>query len=443
MILIKVVLILSFFLETLSVSPQLGIDSNGGLRDAVEDAVEDILEGVQNVVVDVVDDILEGAQNVGSFLKDEIHRTFLAGNILPALDKLHINPEKFHRISNALAKVSDWRDFAFLITLAYAIDPALQFPYNLFSKKKKRYVDTVYHVVADHLQQVSRIALLCYLVDLMEIVVIEMGFKWDLIPRIPNLFAKSAYTLWIARRIAVSKKWLLCKMAQRQPEQLGRMELLDHLADAIIIMVVILALIGHFKHEMGFALKSIFALGSVGTLVFSLASQGIVANLMNGLLLSASDRVYEGDSVIFGNGIEGTIVDLGWLATLVRQNDEVMLTVPNSDLASEKLSNLSRMSRCQVKQVLRIDYKDVDKLPRLCEDIKSEIRASCPALILDGSRPLRAHWVGYEDLYLKVVIEAHFNIRPVGDEYWANRQRTLQAINRAAKKNAITFVTTA
>jgi small-conductance mechanosensitive channel len=167
-----------------------------------------------------------------------------------------------------------------------------------------------------------------------------------------------------------------------------------------------------------------------------------VANLMNGLLLSASDRVYEGDSVIFGNGIEGTIVDLGWLATLVRQNDEVMLTVPNSDLASEKLSNLSRMSRCQVKQVLRIDYKDVDKLPRLCEDIKSEIRATCPALILDGSRPLRAHWVEYEDLYLKVVIEAHFNIRPVGDEYWENRQKTLQAINRASKKNGITFVTT-
>lgn len=422
-------------------TPETQRGTGGGLRDTVDDAVDDLLEGVQQV---------------GSFLRDEVHRTFLAGNILPTLDKLFITPEKLQRIITTVRQVGDWQDVFFLLTLAFGIVPLVRLPYaysdwdynrNLQpgitqKNKKNNFEDSTWHVVADHVQQVSRIALVCYLVDLFKVVIIEMGFAWEMIPHIPNIFARTAYTIWIARRLATLKKWLLCRAWKKKPEQLGRMELIDHLADAVIVLVVGLALADHFKSEFGFALKSLFALGSVGTLVFSLASQGIVANLMNGLLLAMSDRVYEGDSVLFGNGIEGIVVNLGWLETHVRQNDEVMLTVPNSDLASERLSNLSRLTKCQVRQVLRIDYKDVKKIPKLCDDIKSEIRAACPALIDDGSRPFRAHWVGYEDLSLNVVVDAHFAVRPLGDSYWDNRQKVLEAINRAVEKNGATFVTT-
>lgn len=413
--------------SALAVPPEAQL--GGGLRDAVDDAVEDLLEGVQQV---------------RSFLHEEVHRTFLAGNILPTLDKLFITPEKFQRIITTVDEVADWQDVIFLLTLAFGVVPLVRLPYIALVNKDtaKKFEDSPSHVVADHIQQVSRIALLCFLVDLLKVVIIEMGFAWELIPHIPNLFARTAYTIWIARRLAILKKWFLCKAWKKRPEQLGRMELIDHLVDSCIVLVTGLALADQFKNEFGFALKSLFALGSVGTLVFSLASQGIVANLMNGLLLAASDRVYEGDSVLFGNGIEGVVVNLGWLETLVRQNDEVMLTVPNSDLASERLSNLSRLTKCQVRQVLRIDYKDVKKIPKLCDDIKSEIRAACPALIDDNSRPFRAHWVGYEDLCLNVVVEAHFAIRPLGDGYWDNRQKVLEAINRAVEKNDVTFVTT-
>ena len=399
--------------------------------------------GLRDVVDDVVDDVFEGVQQMGSFLAEEVHRTFLAGNILPTLDKLLITPEKFQRIVTSLSQVSDWQDFLFLMTLAYGIVPLFRLPYNSLMKDKKDFVDTGYHVVADHLQQVSRIALMCYLVDLVKVIIVEMGFDGEVIPHIPKVFARTAYTVWAGRRVALLKKWLLCKAWKKQPDQLGRMELIDHLLDALIVMIVALALIDNYNHELGFAMKSVFALGSVGTLVFSLASQGIAANLMNGLLLSASDRVYEGDSVIFGDGLEGVVVKMGWLETLVRQNDEVMMTVPNSDLASEKLSNLSRLTKCQVKQVLRFEYKDINKLPKLCDDIKSEIMAVCPELITDGSRPFRAHWVGYEEFSVNVVVEAHFQIRPLGDSYWNNRQKVLEAINRAVVKNDVQFVTTA
>jgi small conductance mechanosensitive channel len=179
--------------------------------------------------------------------------------------------------------------------------------------------------------------------------------------------------------------------------------------------------------------------GSISTLVVSLASQGLLMQVLNGLLLSASDRIYEGDNVRFGNGVSGTVVKMGWMETVLRGSDEVMLTVPNADLTSERVSNLSRIRKCQVEQVLKFQYKDVDNVEQLCEDIQSEIRASCRALIKDGTRPFRAYWTGFQDDHLEVMVDAHFNIPPVGDEYWRNRQQVLLAISRAVKKNKCTF----
>jgi small-conductance mechanosensitive channel len=114
-------------------------------------------------------------------------------------------------------------------------------------------------------------------------------------------------------------------------------------------------------------------------------------------MLSASDRIYEGDSVRFGNGISGTVERMGWMETILRQPDDSKLAVPNADLASQQVSNLSRIHRSQVKQTLRFQYEDVDKLPKLIEDIKQEIREACPMLIVDGSRPFRVHFTCYQD----------------------------------------------
>jgi small-conductance mechanosensitive channel len=391
-----------------------------------------------------VDDVVEGLQtratHVRSFLREEVHRTFLAGNILPAMEKLILTPEKFRKICKTLGQVTDWQDFLFLITLAYGTVPLFKYPYTTLAKgNKKPFQKTGYFMVSHHFQQISKIALLCYLVDMLKVVIIEMGFTWGIIPVLPIVFARSAYTVWAARKLSLFKKWMLCRLWHRSPETLGRMELIDHLGDAFILTVAFLVVVDILSFELGFAVKSIFAFGSIGTLVFSLASQGIVANLMNGLLLSASDRVYEGDSVKFGNGLEGTVVKMGWIETVIRGSDEIMMTVPNSDLASQQLANLSRLLRCQIKQTLRFSYKDVDKLSKVCDDIKAEIRKACPELITDGTRAFRCHWIGYEEDHLSVMVQAHFRIRPLGSEYWVNRQRVLEAISRAVEKNDVEF----
>lgn len=119
-----------------------------------------------------------------------------------------------------------------------------------------------------------------------------------------------------------------------------------------------------------------------------------------------------------------------------------MVTVPNADLAGEHVSNLSRIQRSQVKQMLRFEYKDVDKLPEVLEKIKEEIKVACPQLISDGSRPFRVHFTSYGPDHCEVRVNAHFDIKPVGDDYWNNRQAVLLAIQKAVKKHDMEFAIT-
>jgi small-conductance mechanosensitive channel len=182
--------------------------------------------------------------------------------------------------------------------------------------------------------------------------------------------------------------------------------------------------------------QGIFAFGSVGTLAFTLASKDLVTQFVSGFFLSASDKMYVGDSVNFGDGTSGKVLKVGWMNTLMRNSDNTVTTIPNSMLANQKITNMSRLTQSQVKQVLRFHYRDADVLPDVLETIKTEIRAACPKL-LEGVRPFRVFWTGYKDDHLEVVVDTHHAVAPLGDAYWILRQRLLMAIHRAVQKHGI------
>jgi len=73
------------------------------------------------------------------------------------------------------------------------------------------------------------------------------------------------------------------------------------------------------------------------------------------------------------------------------------------------------------------------------DDIKHEIQMACPSLITDGSRPCRIHMTNYHGDHIEVVCDFHFQIKPVGDDYWNNRQQVLMAIGRAVQRSKLEF----
>jgi hypothetical protein len=92
--------------------------------------------------------------------------------------------------------------------------------------------------------------------------------------------------------------------------------------------------------------------------------------------------------------------------------------------------------------VLRFHYKDADKLPKICDDILEEIKEACASTIILQGRPFRAHWTSYESDHLKVVVNTHHNLKPIGKKRMDAQMQVLLCIHRAVKKNNVEFVTT-
>ena len=108
----------------------------------------------------------------------------------------------------------------------------------------------------------------------------------------------------------------------------------------------------------------------------------------------------------------------------------------------QRVMNLSRVNRCRVQQNLRFAYKDLRILPKVLNDIITEIKIQCPTVITDGTKPLRAFWTDYRDNYVNVIVTAHFQCKPTGTEFYETRQRCLFAILSAVEKNKIGFIET-
>jgi len=335
------------------------------------------------------------------------------------------------KVWNSIAQAAHWEDLILLAVVGWLTVPTLYLPYE--AVRDRPFSQSNLHFIADHLQQISRIALLIYCVDLLKMFSIGCGLHFVKMEEFPHAFAQITYTVWVANRLKAFKKYVLNKYVSRHPETFGRVQIVNRLLNAALYALTGLVVLNILKVEMGIALQSFVALGGVGTVAIGLASQGITTQILNGLMLASSDRLYEGDHVRFGNGLSGTITKLGWMETVLRGSDEITVSVPNTDLVKQQISNLSRVRYSQVKQTLRFKYKESSKLPDVLQSIKEEIRISCPELITDGSRPFRAHWTSFGPNYLEVEVVAHFRIRPIGEDYWNNRQRVLQAIDRAVK----------
>jgi len=173
--------------------------------------------------------------------------------------------------------------------------------------------------------------------------------------------------------------------------------------------------------------------------VISLASKDIASEIVSGLALQASDKVYEGEKVLFGNGLKGYVDRIGIFETLIRDSSEMVTAVPNKELHNQRLANISRNRYSQVKQKVSFLYEDLERLPPLLEEIKREIVRSCPFVISDASKPFRVYFYEYAECSLEVIVDVKMYITPDSTEYYQCREQVLLAIGRAVKNKDMQF----
>ena len=338
--------------------------------------------------------------------------TTLAGKLWPGTQKLLMAPTKSKAIIESVLAITQWQDLALIGLVSYGIYPLVRL--TLREDDTREIDDTTRGHIAKVASDVSKIAFSVYALDVVMVTLRAIGFKFVEKTDIVGAYAKVIYITYGIRRALEIKKMALCRAFKlRDPENMGRIGIIDRVIDGLIVVVASLLLFDWLSVKMNLAMRGVFAFGSVGTLAFTLASQGLLTQLLSGTFLFLSNKFYVGDYVDFEDGTKGTVASMGWMDTTLRNPDNTMTRVPNSQLTSKKITNFSRVSMCQVKQTLRFHYDDVEKIPALCEDIKEELKKSCPKLISNGKRPFRVYWSGFNEDHLEVVVDTHHNCPPM------------------------------
>ena len=258
-------------------------------------------------------------------------------------------------LARRVEAIIHWHDLVLLLVIALITRPLLV---NLFRRP-------LAVVIGDIISQAAWLAMVVYAVDIVVVTLVLGGVldieRWQFLS---VGVAKIIYTVWAATRLCAIKQYLLNKWAPRllfrvdsRVAELGENEerkvqkkallvqkitLIDKAVDVAVYICTGFVLYDVLDVEMGVGATSVFAFGSLSTVLVGLASKDIATMFFNGIAMGVSNRIQEGDYVEFGDGTTGKIQKIGWMLTTIQHYDNTTEVIPNSMLGMQRVINLSR-----------------------------------------------------------------------------------------------------
>lgn len=146
--------------------------------------------------------------------------------------------------------------------------------------------------------------------------------------------------------------------------------LLSKTFQVIIIAISLSVILQEFDYDVnGF----IAGLG-LGGLAFALAAKDALANLFGGIIIITEKPFSIGDWIMTPS-VDGTVEDITFRSTKVRTSTQALVTVPNSTLANQAITNWSKMGKRQISFHLGLTYSTPkNKLESVIQRIKDMLR---------------------------------------------------------------------
>jgi small-conductance mechanosensitive channel len=161
----------------------------------------------------------------------------------------------------------------------------------------------------------------------------------------------------------------------------GGTTLIRYISTSILIFIGVVSVLALFGISV---VPAITALG-VGGLAVALAFQDTLANVFSGINMTLASQLRVGDYVEMQGGVEGTIVDIGWRSTTLRQISGPQVHIPNKKLAESVMTNYTRPStRMTVELVFPVGHDvDPERVEAMAIDEFTRAAAEVPGLAQD------------------------------------------------------------
>ena len=138
----------------------------------------------------------------------------------------------------------------------------------------------------------------------------------------------------------------------------------------LVIILGIVAILELWGIKVG---PVIAGLGLFGVAV-ALGAQDLFKNLISGIMILMERRFMIGDVIHVSNEAEGTVEQIGFRSTLIRQFDSNVVTVPNFKFAEQSVTNHSRRFYRRIRWIIGLEYRtSVDQLKNIRNKVKNYI----------------------------------------------------------------------
>ena len=235
-----------------------------------------------------------------------------------------------------------------------------------------------------------------------------IDFNSDLIGFIEkaNRTLITVFIFWLLHQLIVPFSFLIKNFEEKLTTAL-----VDWTLKGLKVIVIILAIVAILE-LWGIKVGPVIAgLGLFGVAV-ALGAQDLFKNLISGIMILMERRFMIGDVIHVGGEAEGTVEQIGFRSTLIRQFDSNIVTVPNFKFAEQSFTNYSRRIHRRIKWIIGLEYKTtIEQLKNIRNNVKTYIDDN-DLFANDGSSYYKSSFVrieNFSDSSIDMLVECFVN----------------------------------
>lgn len=187
-------------------------------------------------------------------------------------------------------------------------------------------------------------------------------------------------------------------------------------------------------NEWGFAIDGFVAGLGLGGLAFALAAQDALANIVAGIVIIMEKPFSIGDWIDTPS-VEGTVEDISFRSTKVRTFAQAMVTVPNSTLAKEAITNWTRMGKRRLTFYLGLTYSTPREKMEICVKKIKTMLEEHPGI---HKKQIMVYFEKFNDSSLDIFVYCFTNTT-VWTEFLAVREDVNLKIMAIAEEEDVSF----
>jgi small-conductance mechanosensitive channel len=185
-----------------------------------------------------------------------------------------------------------------------------------------------------------------------------------------GLLKSAAVVIWVValyRSISIIFTGLAVRIVDVTGLGKELVPLMENIAKAVLLAGAAMVLLSVWERDI----TPILASAGIAGFAVAFAAKDTIANFFGGVSIFMDKPFKIGDYIILDSGERGEVVEIGLRSTKIKTRDDVLISIPNSIIASSKIINESApQPRFRVRVPISVAYgSNIERVEELLKEI--------------------------------------------------------------------------